>query len=266
MSSCINIYLFCFHVHHLYSYSIQTSLLFVDSIVELFSCILHLIPLVIVPRKSVVDPEAFVAILERYDVTRLAVVPSLLRNLLFFISVSGGGAKRLSRVAMWVCNSETLSPDQAQRFFEIFPNGDKLLANFYGCTETMADVTYETYVCADDVVVQSKENHLSIGQPMFNNVVYIIDDDLNIVRHGKIGEICVSGLNIATGYIDGEMHNKSFISNKFNDVSIERGKEAIYVGDYDVLYRTGDFGRIINGRLIYEGRRDMQVKVSGTTV
>ena len=230
---------------------------------ELFSCILHLIPLVIVPRKDVVDPDAFVSVLEQYHVTRLTVVPSLLRNILFIISVSVNKEMRLPMLAMWICNSETLSPDLGRRFFDTFNNGSKVLANFYGCTETMADVTYDVYTDVEAIEQQSKENNLSIGQPMFNNVIYIVNDDLNIVKPGKIGEICVSGLNVARCYIDGDLQNNCFVSNKFVESTTEHDENNFEASDYSVLYKTGDFGRIVNGRLIYEGRRDMQVKVNG---
>ena len=64
----------------------------------------------------------------------------------------------------------------------------------------------------------------------------------------------MSGLNVAAGYVDdgggdstGDSH---FVSNPFADTANDH---------YEVLYRTGDFGRIVGDRLIYEGRKDMQV-------
>ena len=72
----------------------------------------------------------------------------------------------------------------------------------------------------------------------------------------QVGELCVSGVNVAAGYVDDgggsdvSATDCSFISNPFVGSAEDQ---------YDVLYRTGDFGRVFAGRLIYEGRKDMQV-------
>ena len=284
----------------------KTSRLFVDSIVELFSSILQLIPLVIIKRQDVIDPSAFVRILEQHHITRLTVVPSLLRNVLFYINLSGG-PRRLPKLKFWVCNSETLNPELAMRFFATFKGtNNRILANFYGCTETMADVTYEIYSSNNDVEELCKDNHLSVGEPMFNNNIYIVDEDENLIKHGKIGEICVSGEHVANGYIDGDLNEKAFKRrclleeingdhlsdpktvvlkqtqwslkrNRFRDKNrMEKSTlpkidpNSIFQSHerelHEILYHTGDFGRIVNKRLIYEGRRDMQIKIHGYRV
>ena len=55
----------------------------------------------------------------------------------------------------------------------------------------------------------------------------------------RLGEICISGLNIALGYIDGEMHQQSFIANKFNEMIADDG--VVDCRDHTILYKTGDF-------------------------
>ena len=71
----------------------KTSLLFVDSIVEIFSAILHLVPLVVAPRSTSSNPETLVALLEEHRVSRLVMVPSMLRSLLFYLTISGGSTR-----------------------------------------------------------------------------------------------------------------------------------------------------------------------------
>ena len=231
----------------------KTSLLFVDSIVEIFSSMLKLISLVISPKNVTTNPDAFVSLLESYDVTRLVMVPSMLRSLLFYLSISGGG-DRLPELKLWMSNSETLPVNLLEKFFDLFPVG-KLFANIYGSTETMADVTYELYRDNTDISLKSFDGNLSIGRPMFNNWLYITDEKLNLLPKGQLGEICITGINVANGYLDSDVTSSNFIENPFS-----------YGTEYKVLYKTGDFGRITNDMVIYEGRRDLQVKIRGQRV
>lgn len=48
----------------------------------------------------------------------------------------------LDRLKLWICSGETLPVALADQFFATFGNDDKILANFYGSTEVMGDVTY----------------------------------------------------------------------------------------------------------------------------
>lgn len=48
----------------------------------------------------------------------------------------------LTRLKLWICSGETLPVSLADQFFAIFGDDDKILANFYGSTEIMGDVTY----------------------------------------------------------------------------------------------------------------------------
>ena len=237
----------------------KTSPLFVDSIVEIFSCVLRLVSLVVVKQDVVANPEAFVDLLAERRVTRLTMVPSLLRNIVSYLGVSGdgGGACRLRRLRLWVSNSETLQPSLVHRFFAVFPTGKRII-NLYGSTETTADVTFEEFSSEAQIDEKTRDNHLSIGRPMHNCNVYLLDDDLRLLdARGSVGEICVSGLNVADGYIGDQLGDSTsnFIANPFSEDS-----------DHRVLYRTGDFGRIVDGHVVYEGRTDVQVKIRGQRV
>ncbi len=156
---------------------------------------------------------------------------------------------------LWICNSETLKSNLLLKFFDIFWDKRKQFANFYGSTETMADCTSEVYSCPEDIQIKSVDANLSIGAPMFNTHCYIVDEKLEVMPIGEVGEICITGYNVAIGYLDGEISNKCFVQNPFHKHD-----------GFRVLYKTGDFGRIHNGMIIYEGRRDMQVKIRGQRV
>ncbi|CAH1790150.1 unnamed protein product, partial [Owenia fusiformis] len=232
----------------------KTSLLFVDSVIEIFSCVLKLIPMVISPREITKDTHRFLGLLNAHKVSRLIMVPSMLQNILSNISKTNND-NQLSHLTLWMSNSETLPMHLLQKFFRIFPV-NKTFANLYGSTETMADVTYERYKSMDDVLKKSCDDVLSIGRPMCNSFVYIVDDTDCIVPVGETGELWASGLHIADGYVEpGPSRVNTFMRNPF-----------IMQGDHTKVYKTGDFGRVVNGVIIYEGRKDTQVKVHGQRV
>lgn len=89
---------------------------------------------------------------------------------------------------------------------------------------------------------------------MDNTIIYLFDKDFRLVKAGDVGELFVSGLNLAAGYVNGRDPER-FLENPL----------AIHQ-NYEKIYRTGDFGRIENGVLLYEGRTDSQVKIRGHRV
>jgi len=102
------------------------------------------------------------------------------------------------------------------------------------------------------------ETGLSIGRPLANTRVYILDAGLNPVPQGMGGELYLAGAGITRGYLHREQLNRErFIANPFmNETDKKRG--------YTRLYKTGDRVRMLdNGNLEYLGRSDFQVKIRG---
>ncbi|MFK5984628.1 MAG: amino acid adenylation domain-containing protein [Pseudomonadota bacterium] len=102
------------------------------------------------------------------------------------------------------------------------------------------------------------EAGLSIGRPLANTRVYILDAVLNPVPQGMGGELYLAGAGIARGYLHREKLNRQrFIANPFmSETDKKRG--------YTRLYKTGDRVRLLdNGNLEYLGRNDFQVKIRG---
>jgi non-ribosomal peptide synthetase component F len=115
----------------------KTNLGFVDSIWEIFGPLLAGVPSVILPPETVLDPEELLQSLARHGVTRMVLVPSLLRALLEHAPDLG---QRVPKLKLWSCSGEVLSADLARRFREACPEA-KLL-NIYGSSEVAADVTW----------------------------------------------------------------------------------------------------------------------------
>ena len=98
---------------------------------------------------------------------------------------------------------------------------------------------------------QIKESKLTIGWPLPDKEILLLDESGSEVRDGEVGEICVRSRYIATGY----WHNSERTRDAFRpDPSDERFR----------IYHTGDLGmRGENGCLTHVGRVDFQVKVRG---
>uniref|UniRef100_A0A023F0N0 Putative the adenylation domain of nonribosomal peptide synthetase n=1 Tax=Triatoma infestans TaxID=30076 RepID=A0A023F0N0_TRIIF len=232
----------------------KTALTFVDSVSEIWGPLLHPgLPrtLIILPRDVTTNPQKLVAILEKYKVARLVLVPSLLTAILLYLGLSKQNQSKLQNLKLWVCSGETLSVALATQFFEHFNTGNQILCNFYGSTEIMGDVTFHIMKCTEDVSV---DNKVPIGIPLDNTVLYLLDKDLRIVNSGEIGELYVSGRNLAAGYVNGR--------DAFRFIESPHTVDP----DHKTLYKTGDYARIMKDMLIYEGRTDSQLKVRGHRV
>lgn len=162
----------------------------------------------VVPKAVTKDPTQLVSLLQKYEIERLVLVPTLLKSLLIYLSLKRD-ANLLSKLKLWVCSGETLSASLAMEFYDYFPENEYLLCNFYGSTEIMGDVTY--FVCRGKEQLRNYTN-VPIGYPIFNTIIYILDDDKKPVKIGETGELFVSGANLAHGYVNGRDKDR-FIEN-----------------------------------------------------
>ncbi|MGC1222608.1 MAG: amino acid adenylation domain-containing protein [Candidatus Sulfotelmatobacter sp.] len=221
----------------------KTNLGFVDSVWEIFGPLLAGVPNVIIPQEIMGDPEELLTTLARERVTRIVLVPSLLRMLLDHAPQLG---KRVPQLKLWTCSGEVLPTDLAERFRAGYPAAT--LLNLYGSAEVAADVTCHE-VSDEDLLASS----IPIGRPIANTQVYILDGNRNPVPIGVRGEIYVGGDNLARGYWQSpELTAERFVE---NPITPERSPR---------LFRTGDLGRFKStGEIEYLGRVDSQVKLRG---
>ena len=93
----------------------------------------------------------------------------------------------------------------------------------------------------------------TIGRPIANTSVYILDENLREVQPGAEGELCIGGVGVARGYLNrAELTAEKFIPDPF---SLE---------PHARLYRTGDLARYLdNGEIAYLGRVDEQINILG---
>jgi len=104
----------------------------------------------------------------------------------------------VSSISHWILSGDVVPYELGLRFFETLnPAGylsegtDKtcLLVSFYGATETTSEATWEVFEDLEDFNTKSHEIQTSIGLPLHNNTVYILDEDLNVVPQGIVGEV-----------------------------------------------------------------------------
>ena len=124
-----------------------------------------------------------------------------------------------------------------------------LLIDGFGPTETFAFIS--------SINNSDKIDSSSIGDINYNTKFYVLDEELRRVPVGAVGELYISGYQVADGYLNRDEENaKSFIDNPFDSDE-----------DYGTLYRTGDMVRLLPDKtLAIVGRRDGQVKIRGNRV
>ncbi|HKD80950.1 MAG TPA: non-ribosomal peptide synthetase [Candidatus Angelobacter sp.] len=119
------------------------------------------------------------------------------------------------------------------------------LVNNYGPTETTVVAT------SGDVPVSGDSPEPSIGRPIHNVTVRILDERLRPVPEGVSGEIYIGGAGLGRGYVNPELTAHAFVASPFAE-------------DEGRLYKTGDIGFYLpGGEIAFVGRNDDQIKIRG---
>ncbi|HKT52617.1 MAG TPA: amino acid adenylation domain-containing protein [Candidatus Angelobacter sp.] len=196
--------------------------------------------IVIAPPGLHRDPSGLNTLIREAGITRLQVVPTLLRELL----VEGAGFSEITSLRDVFCGGEALPPELVRRFHNL---SSARLHNLYGPTETTIDATYHSFSksTVDDVT--------PIGRPISNTTLYVLNDSFGLVPAGLPGELFIGGDGVGTGYhAQPGLTAERFLPDPF---SSRLGKR---------MYRTGDIVRYRpDGVLEYHGRSDHQVKLRG---
>jgi len=177
-------------------------------------------------------------LIQQEQVTTLHFVPSMLR-----VFVDEPSLVNCTTLRQVFASGEALPVELVHRFMSQHPAA---LVNLYGPTEAAIDVS--VWRCAmDDVIVP-------IGKPIANLRLYILDEAMQALPIGSIGELYIGGVGVARGYL------------KRADLTEERFLASPFV-EGDRLYRTGDRCRFLaDGNIEYLGRLDHQVKLRGQRI
>ena len=194
------------------------------------------------------DPLEMQQFFARYGVTTTHFVPSMLAA--FVASLTPETAREscasLKRV---FCSGEALPADLCREWEQLT---HAPLHNLYGPTEAAVDVSW--YPAWGEDLAAVTGNSVPIGYPVWNTGLRILDAMMRPVPFGVAGDLYLTGIQLAQGYLGRpDLTASRFIADPFN------------VGER--MYRTGDVARWLeNGAVEYLGRSDDQLKIRGQRI
>lgn len=194
---------------------------------------------------SVMYPPEFVRLSHLQHVIRTGRVNILLLTTALFNSIIDEAPEALETVATITTGGEAYSLRHMAKAFQAY--GPGRLVHLYGPTEC-------TCIASSYPINEPPRDGtpLPIGRPIQNTRIYVLADDAGrLCGPGESGELCLAGDGLAAGYLGlPDLTRKLFVHREI-------------AGLPERLYRTGDRGYLLpGGDLVFEGRRDDQVKVN----
>lgn len=215
-----------------------TSYSFDISVLEYFLPLVSGATLAIVPASATMDGSELKRYIGKVKASIMQATPSLWRVL-----VDAGWSKENTPLKA-LCGGEALTAELAR---SMLLNGSELW-NVYGPTETTVWSTVSK--------IENTDHCITIGRPISNTKVYILDAYRQPVPIGVTGEIYIGGMGVSEGYLDlPQLTDERFTPSPFLD------------DDQTLLYSTGDIGRFLSdGSIEHLGRSDSQIKLRGHRV
>jgi len=215
-----------------------TTLSFDIAALELFLPLVCGARTVLVSREVAYDGVRLIKSMDKYGVTVMQATPATWRLL---IEADWKGSRQLKIL----CGGEALPSELAG---QLVKRGAELW-NMYGPTETTIWSAVSRIEQGDDPV--------SIGRPIDNTLIYILDANLQPVPEGTAGELYIGGAGLSSGYLKRpELTEEKFIPNPFHC--------PFKITNSHLIYRTGDMARYLpDGKIQVLGRMDHQVKIRG---
>jgi len=206
---------------------------------EIWGALLNGARIVLYPNRPV-DLGEVAEYIQRHRITVLWLTAGLFHQLAERPALSG----RLRSLRALLAGGEALSAPHVRTSMRVLP-GCRLI-NGYGPTEA---TTFSACALLDDP--QALQASVPIGRAISNTRLYVLDEHLNPMPVGMVGELYIGGAGLARGYLGRPgLTAQCFIANPF--------------GGGDRLYRTGDLVRYrADGSLEFIGRSDGQVKLRG---
>jgi amino acid adenylation domain-containing protein len=179
------------------------------------------------------DGRTLLHLIENHNITIMQATPFTWRMML-----DSGWKKSLPLKVL--CGGEPMAQDLVEKL----TGKAAEIWNLYGPTETTVWATLKR--------VQVGET-ITVGRPIHNTLVYILDEQKQPVAAGEVGELWIGGAGVARGYLNRpELTRERFVTDPFTKTPGGR------------MYGTGDLGRFLeNGEILCLGRIDHQVKIRG---
>ena len=195
-------------------------------------------PIVMADEEEMMLPWKMAELISQYGVTTVQFTPARFQMCL----TNDAFLQAIKKVRVIWFGGEVLTPDLLHK---VSGATDAITVNMYGPTEC---TVYMTMVRVTD------GERITIGRPIKNGRIYVLDEELRPVPPTACGELCLGGECLAPGYISRpDLTEAAFVPDPF------------FPGER--MYRTGDIGRLrLDGCYDFMGRRDAQVKLNGQRV
>lgn len=180
-------------------------------------------------------------VMREYKITYASIVPSVINYLRPYFNEI-----QLPSLKYCILTAEASKVTVVQEWAACIPNAD--IYNLYGPTEATIWCTANLW---NSKSIKSYNEMLAIGKPFNNTTAVIVDENLMILPVGQKGQLCISGPQITSGYINNP----------------EKNNESFFLLNGESYYKTGDLCFFDDeGSLFYCGRLDHQVKIQGFRV
>lgn len=225
----------------------KTTLTFDDAAVEFFWPLMTGGRIALILPETHKDPLKIIDYAIQYNVSVLQFVPSMLKMVTEYITPEQ--KKLLSNLRVVVSSGEALTADLVTNFYKKMPG---VLYNSWGATEVSIDST--CYECTLNNLTTTGTRIVSVGKPIDNNRIYVLDNFQRPVPIGVSGNLYIAGVGLAKGYLNNlEKTRSSFIQDPYFK--------------NELMYHTGDKGYLSeDGNIMFIGREDNQIKIRGMRV
>lgn len=203
---------------------------------EVFTCLLNGHTLHVIDAEMRLDRQSLHEYIRSQGVTIALLPPALLDNQTPF------------QLKTLILGGEQATREQ----LAVYANLPVRLMNAYGLTETTVITHVNPHL--------EMENPSKIGLPIPQVNAYVLDEEMKQVSQEEIGELCLSGICMARGYLnDRELTDRVFVKNPFQSCG-----DPLHQNAHAVLFKTGDLVRVLSdGMFEYCGRIDSRIKLRG---
>ncbi|KAI3904560.1 hypothetical protein MKW98_014740 [Papaver atlanticum] len=238
----------------------KTPISFVDHLQEFLSAILDCAPLVIPPCQEIkANPLCIVDFVKAYCISRLTIVPSVMRGIL--LAKEGQLGNRIQKsLRILIMSGEVFLACLWETICKLLP--ETTILNLYGSTEVSGDCSY--FNCRRLPMILETEvlSSVPIGIPIANCNVVLVGDP----NEPNEGEIYVGGLCTSIGYFEDPAVTSVDYVTLLQDSGLRDGP-PLQDARKQLYFRTGDFAkRLHSGDLVFSGRKDRIIKFNGQRV
>lgn len=204
--------------------------------------------LVMAPPEAHRDPHQLQGLIAQYRVTTMHFVPSMLAAFVAALD-SEQAVGHCASLRQVFCSGEALPAELCRQWQS---RTAVPLHNLYGPTEAAVDVSW--YPAYGESLARVTGSHVPIGLPVWNTGLRILDVRLRPVPPGVAGDLYLTGVQLAQGYLGRpDLTASRFVADPF--------------GNGGRMYRTGDVARWLpGGEVEYLGRSDDQLKIRGQRI